>query len=293
MSAAGLRRGLPVTYLLEAGLVIAWSSGYIGARIAAESASVLQVLFWRFLLVSLLLLPFLLPALKNGLSARTLGHHAVLGLLAMFGFLVLGVVAIDLGVPAGTAALIAALQPLLTAALVGPALGQRVTKRQWLGLAIGLCGITVAVRAGLGQAPFFAYLLSFAATLSLVAATLLAKARPDNTELLPALAIQSVTTAVLLLPLVLWEGQATPWSDPDFLIAVLWFVVFSTLGGYGFYWLCLRRSGALRVGALIYLTPPVTMLWAWAMFAEPLTLAAAAGFGLCLLGVALAREESR
>lgn len=43
--------------LLDLGLVAMWSSGYVGARLAAETQSVYLVLFWRFLLVALLLAP--------------------------------------------------------------------------------------------------------------------------------------------------------------------------------------------------------------------------------------------
>ncbi|HIP79671.1 MAG TPA: EamA/RhaT family transporter, partial [Kiloniellaceae bacterium] len=79
--------------------------------------------------------------------------------------------------------------------------------------------------------------------------------------------------------------------EPAFALAVAWFILFSTLGGYGLYWLCLRRTTATRVASLIYLTPPVTMVWAWAMFGEALTLAGIAGFALCLLGVSLAAQR--
>ena len=71
-----------------------------------------------------------------------------------------------------------------------------------------------------------------------------------------------------------------------------WFILFSTVIAYGLYWACLRRATATRVGSLIYLTPPVTMIWAWLMFAEPITLAAAAGFAICLAGVALSRPAT-
>ena len=67
--------------------------------------------------------------------------------------------------------------------------------------------------------------------------------------------------------------------------------MFSTLGGYGFYYLCLMRSGTVRTSSLIYLTPPVTLVWAWAMFGQPMSLYTMAGLLLCLAGVWLARGE--
>ena len=51
-----------------------------------------------------------------------------------------------------------------------------------------------------------------------------------------------------------------------------------------------RRSGTVRTSSLIYLTPPVTLVWAWAMFGQPMSLYTWAGLLLCLAGVALARE---
>lgn len=187
--------------LLEASLIVAWSSGFIGSRLAAEASPVFLVLFWRFAIVTLLLLPFLVRAVRQGLGWRALGLQAVIGALAMAGFLAPGVKAIALGVPAGTAALISALQPLATAALVGPVLGERVVRRQWLGLGLGLAGVALAVGGSLGEAPLWAYGLSLVSTASLVVATLWAKATPDDTALLPALAIQSLVTAVLFAPL--------------------------------------------------------------------------------------------
>lgn len=279
----------PPLLLLEAALVVAWSSGFIGARLAADTPSVFLVLFWRFVIVAVLLAPFVASA---GLSPRSLGLQALLGLLAMFGYLALGVAAIDRGVPVGTAALISALQPLATAALAGSVLGERVPGRGWLGLAIGFGGVALAVGGSLGDAPAWAYGLSLLSMASLVAATLIAKAMPDATPALPALGIQGTVAAVLFAPLAVAEGGVMPVAGRGFLAAVAWFVLFSTVGGYGLYWLCLRRTTATRVGSLIYLTPPVTMLWAWAMFAEPMTPAALAGFGLCLLGVVLARPRS-
>ena len=51
------------------------------------------------------------------------------------------------------------------------------------------------------------------------------------------------------------------------------------------------RSGTVRTSSLIYLTPPVTLVWAWAMFGQPMSPYTWAGLILCLVGVWLARGE--
>ena len=46
---------------------------------------------------------------------------------------------------AGLTSLLVGLQPLATAALAGVWLGERVSRRQWLGLALGLAGVALVV----------------------------------------------------------------------------------------------------------------------------------------------------
>jgi len=69
-------------------------------------------------------------------------------------------------------------------------------------------------------------------------------------------------------------------------------VVFSTFGGYGFYWLNLKLSGVARVSSLVYLTPPTTMVWAYLMFGEGIGPLAVVGLVICFGGVLLASRGS-
>ena len=245
---------------------------------------------WRFGLIAIALTPLLLWAARLGLPLRWYWLHILLGFTGMFCCLAFALKSIDLGVPAGTAALIGALQPLATAVLAGPVLREAVTLRQWLGLAIGLGGVALAVGQVSG-ADVLGYAFSLASTLCLVVTTLIAKARWDNSHFLPAFAVQTATAALCVAPLAWWDQALLPAWDLDFVAAVAWAIVFSTGGAYGLYYLCLQRTSAVRVGSLIYLTPPVTMVWAWLMFGQPLTLFAIAGFVICIVGVWLAQAR--
>ncbi len=276
--------------LLEAGVVIGWSSGFVGAILAATTVSIFSVLLWRFVLVTLVLLPWLWPIIRNPPGWRWFALHGAIGFIGMFCCLSLGIKAIDIGAPAGTAALIGALQPLMTAVLAGPVLGERVVWRQWLGLLVGLAGVVIAVGAP-SPADTLGYVLAFGSTLSIVIATLLTKAKWDGSDFLASFAFQSLVMVICTAPFAWADGALLPTWDWRFGAAVAWAILISTAGGYAFYYLAVQRMGAVRVGSLIYLTPPVTMLWAWAMFGQPMTLAGAAGFAICLIGVYLARVE--
>jgi drug/metabolite transporter (DMT)-like permease len=279
--------------ILQVGLVLAWSSGYVGAIIAADTDSIVRVLLWRFVCVALLFSPFLLQAIRRGITWRWCLLHGTLGVVGMFACVGLGIESINLGLPAGTGALISALQPLAAAVLAGPILSERVSRAQWIGLTVGFIGVGCSVGGLSGGDQLLGYLCSFVSMACMVAATLIAKAKWTGADLPSALAFQTTVTAILFIPVAAYEGVLLPEASWHFTAAVSWAVVFSTLGGYGFYYLCLMRSGTVRTSSLIYLTPPVTLAWAWAMFGQPMSAYTIIGLALCLVGVALARGERK
>ncbi|EPN68554.1 membrane protein, partial [Pseudomonas syringae pv. actinidiae ICMP 19101] len=90
------------------------------------------------------------------------------------------------------------------------------------------------------------------------------------------------------------QGSLAPIASSGFALSVAWTVGLATLGGYGLYWVCLRRATATRVASVLYLSPPVTMLWAWAMFNEPLSWQIALGMVVSGVGVWMViRAEAR
>lgn len=306
----GKRRGFA-----EVGFVVMWSSGFIGARFGTPEASTPTLMAWRFLLAAGLLLVgvFLLQRRLPGL--REIAVQSVVGVLAQGVYLTGVVGAVEFGVTAGTSALVAALQPLLAAALAGPVLGERVSRQQWAGLAVGLVGVALVVggdaEAG-GDAPLWAYAMPFVGMAGLVAATLVerkenlqnstlqagANRHPKvgseegdaETPLDVALAMQCAASALLFAALAPFWGGLEPAGGLHFWAAVAWFVVFATFGGYGFYWLNLKLSGVARVSSLIYLTPPTTMVWAYLMFGERIGTLAFVGLLICVGGVLLANR---
>lgn len=328
--------------LLAAGLVVMWSSGFVGAELGTRYAPAETLLAWRFLAVAGPLAAWCLwrsgplrpgraqgsplgdprgepsegarpqeprprdvrpprgrgrsPRTRSGRAARgrmtgrDAAGHAAVGALAQGGYLYGVFAAAGAGVAPGTVALVAALQPLVATALAVPLLGERVRPRQVAGLAVGLAGVALVVGADLrapGAAPWWAYALPVGAMLSLVAATLLERRLRPGGSPGQALAVQCGVSAVLFTALAAVTGTLAPPADPGFWAAVAWVVVLSTLGGYGLYWAALARFGVARVSALLYLTPPTTLLWSLVMFGEPVGAGALAGMAVCAAAVAL------
>jgi len=247
--------------VLEAGLILAWSSGFIGMRFTTDHAPVFTVLL----------------------------HHAGIGLLSMTLYLACVARAIELGVSSGFAALIADLMPIGTALLATIVFRARLNARVWAGLAIGLVGVVIVGHdvLALGDAPLWAYALPFVSMLALAVATVWQK-RTQHAHalgLLPTLWVQCVISGVAFGAVAAYDGQLMPVLTPGFAGATLWMALPATLGGYGLYWICLRRSSPTRVASVLYLSPGATVIWAWAMFGEPLSWLIAAGVAISAAGV--------
>lgn len=278
--------------LLEAGLLLIWSSGFIGARVSIDYAPALLVAFWRSMVICLLLLPFVCkPLLRT--PFRVLLRHAGIGLLAMAGYLTGLTQGITLGVPAGLAALCADLLPLGMALLAAVFLGERLARQVWLGLIVGLIGVLWVSHSALalGKAPLWAYALPAVGMLSLAVATLWQRrtGTSQSMSLLSNLWLQCLVSSVAFAAIEGCQGGLAPIPTAGFALSVLW-TGLSTLGGYGLYWLCLRRTTETRVTSVLYLSPPITLLWAWAMFDEPLSWQMGAGMAVSALGIWLMRR---
>ncbi|WP_457967074.1 DMT family transporter [Pseudomonas sp. R4-84] len=283
--------------LLEAALLVAWSSGFVGARFSIDYAPPLLVVFWRCVLVTLLLFPFVVRQLRRA-ALVTLLKNAGIGLLAMAGYLAGITQGIAWGVPAGLAALFADLLPMGLALMAAGILGQRMAPRVWAGLFIGLTGVALGTHGALGwgSAPLWVYGLPLLGMLSLAAATLWQKHLPASQSmgLLPNLWLQCCVSGLAFALIEGVQGSLAPIPSTGFALSVIWTAGLSTMGGYGLYWLCLRRASATRVASVLYLSPPITMVWAWAMFDEPLSWQMALGMAVSAVGIGLVvRGEAR
>ncbi len=274
-------------------LVVGWSSGFVGIRYANEEASVFLLLFWRTLLSGLILLPFAL-AFGPRLSARAVLSQVWFGVMAVFLYLGGFALAIEQRVPTGLVALISDLLPLAIAALSRPVLGERLSGRQWLGTAVAVAGVLVVSFDSLafGVAPLWAYGLTVGSMLVFALASVLHRGRAGlHMPVHQSLCVHTLTGAVLF-GLSAWaagDGLAPPLTR-SFAIGMAWLVLVATFATYSVYYSALRMFPAAKVSAAIYLSPPVTMLWAWALFSEPLTPAMFAGLAVTLAGVWLAAK---
>jgi drug/metabolite transporter (DMT)-like permease len=287
---------------LELLFVVLWNSGFIGAEYGLPFAGPWSLLFWRYVILSVLLGLWLgLRGRLDWPGSRAVGHSTLVGVLAHGVWLSCVLISLDMGVPAGIVALVTALQPLLTGTLSGAVVGERTDAWQWAGLVLGFCGVVIAVGARLSldvTIPVSGFLLPFGSVVAITAASLLQRRREqrgtgarlaDDT----ALFYQSAATALaLLLPAWWLEGFAAEWTVP-FIATMAWLVLVVSLGAYWTMWRLLVRHDATRVASLFYLSPPVTMLMAWAAFGDRLILSDVVGLVVAGVGLVLVYRLGR
>ena len=274
--------------------VVLWSSGFIGSKAGLPYAEPMTYLSLRMVAL-VLMLGALVAIARPAWPSRACTMHNVVAGLGVHGLYLGGVfISIDQGLPAGLAALIVALQPILTSTLANRWMGERVALHQWVGLALGLAGVWLVVqeRAG-GDATLMGWIAIFIALIGITLGTLYQKLFAGGVDWRIGLLVQyTASGALFVLAAFIFETRVVEWT-PQFILALGWLVFGLSLGAIWLFYFMIRRSAAMRVTSLFYLTPPVTALMAWLIFDERLAPLALVGMAVCVAGVFLVNWNGR
>jgi drug/metabolite transporter (DMT)-like permease len=285
-----VQRGMPLLF------VLIWATGFIVARLVEPHAEPLTFLLMRYAMTASV---FALIAVVAGArwpeTPRDWANALVAGVL--FQCIYLGGVfwATQNGMPAGLAALIAGLQPLLTALLSYPLLGERVRPVQWTGVVIGFAGAVLVLLPRLGttgSVPTASVGVCFVAVLGITLGTIWQKRTAGRSDLRTNAAVQFAGAAVTLPVAALTESWTFDGSAPAW-IGLLWSVFGLSVGAISLLLILIRRGAVAGVASLFYLVPPVVAVMAYLLFDERLVGIQIVGMLLAAFGVALANETQR
>ncbi len=269
--------------------VVLWSSGFIGTKSGLPYAEPMTFLSLRMIAVVAVLVLVVLITRPPWPRRAAILHNVVAGFLMQALYLGGVFVAIYHGLPSGLAALVVALQPVLTSTLANRWLGEKVAPHQWLGLLLGLLGVSLVVqgKAAGGGTSAIGWIAIFVALIGITAGTLYQKRFAGGVDWRSGLLIQFGAAGVLFaLAAYLFETRIVRWT-PEFIFALSWLVFVLSLGAIWLLYFMIGHSAATRVVSLFYLTPPVTALMAWALFDERLGPVALLGMAISVAGVFL------
>jgi drug/metabolite transporter (DMT)-like permease len=283
--------------------VVLWSTGFVVARAITPFADPNLFLLARFGGTALLFALAAGFARASWPRGRDLIKHLFAGALLQGVYLGAGYWAVAQGLSAGVMALLGALQPLLTAALAAPLFGERLSRRGWAGMALGLAGVAFVLQPKLaasaphlphaahGGAPGWLVVgVSILAVGAITAGTLFQKTSLARADIRSASAVQNFGAAIVAALLALALGEHRWVASPTLWASLAWgIVMLSGIGVTLLVWM-VRRGDAARATALLFLAPPLAALEGYFGFGETLLTVQIAGFAVALLGVLLARS---
>jgi drug/metabolite transporter (DMT)-like permease len=267
--------------------VVLWSSSFIAARVGLRQLTPLLFVAVRMWVCASVLVGAMLVLRRSWAPLRGMVwvHCAVAGVLINAVLLMTAHVAMT-RVPAAPVALVQTLNPLLTAALAWPILGERLRPQQWLGLLLGAGGVVliVGMAALHSRVEMRLLLLTVGGVLSLCAGTLYFGRYCRGVPLLEGTTVQFLASAAACSgSMAVFETPHADWT-PGAVAAVAWNAVFVSLGGMVLYFVMLRRGTAARATANFYLMPGTAALMAWALLGESLTPLTLLGLAISSLG---------
>ena len=279
---------LPIVFILL------WSSAFITTKPIVDYSDPFAALCFRFLIVALGFYFFslfskqkILFFTKNILPSISTG-------ILFHGFYLGGVFySISIGLPAGIAALIVTLQPILTNALAGPILNEKITWRKWLGVLLGLVGATLVIGFDIGKSlPSLGIIAVIISLVAVTCATLWQKKISNNLPLSVSNMYQAIGGFLFHLTIIIFfiEKPFITFST-TFIIAISHQILLVSFGAFTILMFLIKKNSASKTVSVFFLIPPTSAIMAWIFLGENLNMIDIFGFIIATLGVYIATRE--
>jgi drug/metabolite transporter (DMT)-like permease len=267
--------------------VLLWSTGFVGAKYGLPFADPFIFLSVRVLIAALIL--FAIAAVMKSpiaIGASAITRSSVIGFFLHACYLGGVFYSISKGLPAGVAAVVTSLQPVLVSLLAVKVLGEQLKVKQVVGLVLGLMGVVLVLGPSFEQdIPTSGVIGILVALIGSTAATLLQKKIGADVPLISGTAYQYLASGLVLgIAAVATGGTRIQWSG-QFIVAFVWLIAVLSVGAILLLLWLLNTGSAASVSSLLYLVPPATALEAFFLFGEKVNTQGFLGIGITALGV--------
>ena len=280
-------RGLKLSSVAPILFVLLWSTGFVGAKYGLPFADPFIFLSIRVLIAGLIL--FAVAAVMKlpiAIGASAISRSSLIGFFLHACYLGGVFYSISKGLPAGVAAVVTSLQPVLVSLLAVKVLGEQLKAKQVVGLVLGLVGVVLVLGPSFEQdIPTSAVIGILVALIGSTSATLLQKKIGADVPLVSGTAYQYLASGfVLALAAIATGGTRITWSS-QFIVAFVWLIAVLSVGAILLLLWLLNTGSAASVSSLFYLIPPATALEAFFLFGEKVNTQGFLGIGITALGV--------
>ena len=276
--------------------LILWSVGYSVAKIGLQFTGPMTLLALRFgsvIVIMGVLFVVIRPPLPK--TRADWLHLAFVGFLLQAVYFGMNYYAFNSGVGAGTLALVMSFQPILVALIAPLWTKEIISRKSWIGLALGLAGtlLVIASRTEIEPPTLLGMTFCSIALLGITSGSLWEKRFGLNHHPVTANLVGYTAGFIGILPaLALQDSFEIEWTG-TFIAALAYLVVGNSVIAVGLLLAMIRAGDVSRVSALFFLVPPLAALTAWVLLGEIMPPLAWVGLAFASLGVYLATRKPR
>ena len=273
--------------------ILLWSSAFITTKPIIDNSDPFAALGFRFFVVAIGFYLFSNYSKHSILVNKKNLIESVLSGVLFHGFYLGGVFySISIGMPTGIAALIVTLQPILTNALSGPILGEKVTTKQWVGVLLGFIGAALVLGLDVGSdIPILGLLATIVALIAITTSTIWQKRLSNNLPLPISNFYQAVGGCLFHILIVILFAK--PYIDftQTFIIAMSHQIFLVSFGAFTILMYLIKNNSASKTVSIFFLIPATSAFMAWLFLNESLTTLDLIGFLLTSIGVYIATRD--
>ncbi|MDC3333969.1 DMT family transporter [Candidatus Pelagibacter sp.] len=273
--------------------ILLWSSAFITTKPIIDNSDPFSALAFRFALVAFGFFLFsLYTREKIFVNKRNFFESFFSGVL-FHGFYLGGVFySISIGMPTGIAALIVTLQPILTNALSGPILNEKVSTKQWLGVLLGFVGAALVLGFDIGsKIPTAGLVATIIALLAITFSTLWQKKLSNNLPLSVSNTYQALGGCTFHLLIIILFVDPYIHFTQTFIIAMSHQIFLVSFGAFTILMFLIKNNSASKTVSIFFLIPATSAFMAWLFLNENLTNLDLIGFLITSIGVYIATRD--
>ena len=267
--------------------VLLWSTGFVGAKYGLPYADPFIFLSIRILIAAVLLFALArILKMPVGIGRQAVARSGLIGFFLHACYLGGVFYSIAQGLPAGVAAVVTSLQPVLVSVFAVKVLGEQLRKTQIAGLLTGLVGVVLVLGPSIdAQIPTPAIIAILIALMGSTTATLLQKKLGADIPLISGTAYQYLFSGCVLGLIALATQETSITWNLRFTLAFVWLILILSVGAILLLLWLLNTGSAAKVSSLFYLVPPATAIEAFFLFGEKVNTQGFLGIGITALGV--------
>ena len=273
--------------------VILWSSAFITTKPIVDNSDPFAALAFRFALVALGFFLFAIYSKQKIVVSKRYFYESFFSGVLFHGFYLGGVFySISIGMPTAIAALIVTLQPILTNALSGPILSEKVSTKQWIGVLLGFIGAGLVLGFDVGsKIPAAGLAATIIALLAITFSTLWQKKLSNNLPLSVSNMNQALGGSIFhLLVIILFVDPYIDFSK-TFIIAMSHQIFLVSFGAFTILMFLIKNNSASKTVSIFFLIPATSAFMAWLFLNESLTKLDIIGFIITSIGVYIATRD--